>query len=251
MKPEFEVISAPGLPTWPRLLLDKQRQRAVVTIRLATWRSCLHAHAMSKWAGWCINLTVAWLSWQRLGFIENPIGRGMLTLVGVCVVAAVTKPLMPAAFDHFLARRLFSRRSTVWFTPEAIAFRSRMYENGVVVPRNWQGHPVQVRFDTGPDPEAVTALSHQYGQQRRGPGLQTARILRLVITAFDPQRNIARSTQGQLARAIPMLPLDLQDAQRLTVVLSAAAELTSPVSFPTAQPVPGPDAGLDIDANPT
>ncbi len=250
-KKHYQRCTAPGLPPWPWLMFDKQQKQAVVSFRLATWRSGQQADRTSQLVVWSLTLVAGWWTWNRTAVIGNLIGQGFATFFLVVIVYMVLKALIPPAFGPFLARKLFARRSTVWFTPNEIAFRSRMYENGVVVSRSWNGHPIQIRFDMAPDPEAAEARAESPQGQGPDPRLQTAHVLRLVISAFDPRRSVSHSIQAPLARAIPMFPIDLQDARRLTVVLSAAAELTSAASIPTAQPVPSLDAGLDIDANPT
>ncbi|WP_437207143.1 hypothetical protein [Planctomicrobium sp. SH664] len=249
----FERITAPGLPAWPWLMFNEEHQRAIVSFRLATWRSGQQADRLSQQAAVGIALLIGWNIWNRVAFFDNLIGQAIVTLIGFGCIHRVLSGWIPLAFSSFLARKVFARRSTVWFTPNEIAFRSRLYERGIVIPRTWNGHPVQIRFDVSSDPDAQEELarSHRHQNHDARHRLQSAHMLRLLISATDPQRSLGQSVQSPLARAIPMFQVDLHDAQRLTVVLAAAAQLTARIPLPTAQSVPGPDDGLDIDANPT
>ncbi|QDT57082.1 hypothetical protein Pan44_51480 [Caulifigura coniformis] len=246
MSSSFTTVTAPGLPTWPRLLFDAEKKRAIVAVRLATWRSWAYARMVSTLLAWSTNLLVGWWLWHRLGWISDPIGRGSLTFFGFSLAMTITKPLFPAAFDGFLARQVFPSRSTVWFTPERIAFRSRLYDRGIVLWRQWNGRPVQTRFDVTPDPEAAIERSVATDRQRMANRhVQTASLLRVIVRAFDPHRTVSQTQAVNLARAVPMLAVDLSDAARVTVVLSAAAAMTA---RSTASHQPSVADGQDIDS---
>jgi hypothetical protein len=244
----FTRVTSPGLPSWPSLLLDTRHKRAVVSIRLATWRSWLWAHRASLLMGWCVNLWAGWWVWEWSELLADPLVGGCLAVLGFGVGGALTKPLFPPALDGFLARQVFASRSRVWFTPEVIAFRSRLYTNGVLLWRRWRDQPVQFKFDITSDPEAAEQRSAMTpAQAALGPRLQSAHLLRLVISTFDPSRVFTQATQANVVRSLPLLEVDLCDAQRLTVVLSTAAALTAaPVTRTVHQP-----GGVDIDASPS
>ncbi len=247
MRGSFTIVTAPGLPTWPRLLFDAEKKRAVVAVRLPTWRSWACARTFSTVLAWSVNLLVGWWLWHRLVSIGDPIGRGSLTFFGFALAATITKPLFPAAIDGFLARQVFPSRSTVWFTPERMAFRSRVYDRGIVLWRQWNDRPVQLRFDVTPDPEAALERSVAAdGQRMANRHLQTASLLRVIVTSFNPHRTVSEQQAVTLVRAVPMLAIDLGDAARVTVVLSAAAAMTvrtTPGKEPTFA------EGYDIDSH--
>ncbi len=243
-KSHFTRVTTPGLPPWPGLNWDAQQKRAVVTFRLATWRSWERAFWLTKIAAWIINLLVAAYLWKWLIFIPNPIARGFLTFVGWGVSAAITKPLFPAAFAGFLARQIFAVRSTFWFTPQTIACRSPLYENQILLERHWQGHPVQVRFDISPDTDAQhqAALSAETPHQLRRQ-YQSAQLLRLIISTHDPHRSIPTASNSPLMRSIPLLEIDARNAAPVATVLTAATALTG--RLPVVQTPQ--TAGFDID----
>lgn len=243
-KSSFNRVTAPGLPPWPGLYLDASQQRAVVSFRLATWRSWARACWLTKIAAWIINLLAATYLWQWLNFIPNPLARGFLAFVGWGISATITKPLFPAAFAGFLARQMFATRSTFWFTPQAIACRSPLYENHVLLERHWHGHPVQIRFDITLDTDAQqqASLSAETPHRLRRQ-YQSAQLLRLIISTHDPHRTIQTVSNGSLMRSIPLSEIDARDAAPVATVLTAATALTA--RMPKVQTPQ--TAGIDID----
>lgn len=255
-KARYVRMTSPGLPSWPALMFDAEQRRGVISFRLVTWRSWVLADRTTRVINGICVLLFAWWLWNWLGFFEEVIPRGFLTLLGSCMMMSFTTPILGRVLPGFLARQIFARRSTVWFTPDAIAFRSPLYANGVVIWRSWNNIPIQVRFDLTPDSAAAEArlnLPREKDEATRfrnahlATRMQSAHVLRLLISAFDPHRHATSSAPATMGRAIPMLEIDLHAAQQLTVVLAAAAALTAEVSLPTA-PQHG---GVDIDANPT
>lgn len=245
----YQRHTAPGLPIWPLLLVDQERQHAFISFRAVTWHSYRRAMVASKLATVMIALFAGGLLWMQTASLESPLGRGGVAFLGFGVALALAKTFLPTTFEPFLARQVFARRSKIWFTPDQMAFCSPLYENGIVISRNWQDQLVRASFDVAPDPEAEEIKSQPYEPHQRFPaGLQSAQVLRLVITTLDPRRDVSNSAHAQVVRAIPMLPIDLHDAQHLTVVLAVAAELTTPPSFPTAPFSKNPSPGVDIDA---
>ncbi|MBR9800411.1 hypothetical protein GYB59_01335 [bacterium] len=243
----FKRVTAPGLPAWPRLYLDAGQGRAVVPLRLTTWRSWERAYLTTQGMAVLLNLLAAAYAWHWLAFLPNVIVRGVITFVAYGVAATITKPLVPAAFAGFLARQLFSFRSTAWFTPHVVAFRSPLYENGVQLTRTWQGQPVQVRFDMGPDREAQTRLANQqsHAQQRR-QHYQSAQLLRLVIATADPYRTPHAVNQMPTMRSLPLAEIDAEDVAAVVSVLTAASMLTGG----RGETAKTHSAGHDIDTSP-
>ncbi len=244
-RPKFVRVAAPGLPPWPQLYFDPTQQRAVVKVRLATWRSWELAHKTSTLIRWTINLCVMVWLWNRLAFPDLPLFRILFTLLGLTLCAALTKLLLPTALDGFFARQFFATTSKFWFLPNAIAFRSRLYESGILIERRWKNQPVLIRFDITPDPEAEQTETHPTRQQKpkdQRPR-RRAQILRLILTTADQTQLITIQQNPTWMRAIPLLEIDQQDAARVTVVLTAAVSLTSQ-QHPTPEPK---TPGLDID----
>jgi len=236
----FIRVTAPGLPSWPRLYFHPEKRQAVVPLRLATWRSWERAYLTAGLVAWTINLLATAYIWNYLAFVENPIGRGMVTFVALGVVATVTKPLVPAALGGFLARQLFAYRSTVWFTPHVIAFKSPLYEGGVQLERLWNGHPVLFRFDMSIDADAQSKLTLKETSNQLHRYYQSAQLLRLVITAADAQRWTATAHNAQM-RSLPILEIDGKDVSAVATVLTGAVALTTGQGSQVARSIPGHD----------
>jgi len=236
----FIRVTAPGLPSWPRLYFHPENQQAVVPLRLTTWRSWERAYLTAQLIAWTINLLATVRVWNSLAFVENPIGRGMVMFVAFGMVATVTKPLVPAALGGFLARQLFAFKSTVWFTPHVIAFKSPLYEGGVQLDRQWNGHPVLFRFDMSIDADAQSKLTLKEPSNYLHRYYQSAQLLRLVITAADAERWTVTAHNAQM-RSLPMLEIDGKDVSAVATVLSGAVALTTGQGSQVAQNIPGHD----------
>lgn len=235
-KSSFIRLAAPGLPTWPRLYFERQQQRAIVTFRLATWRSWERAFLLTKLSSWIVNLIAAVYLWHWLGLIPFPIARIFLTFLGYAMTAAITKPLFPAAFAGFFARRIFAIRCTFWFSPQAIACRSPLYENNLLLQRHWHNFPVQFRFDITPDTETQqkATLSAETPHQLRRQ-YHSAQLLRLIITTHNPHQTIS-ATNNPLMRSIPLLEINTKDAAQVATVLTTATALTTCITKQSTTP---------------
>ncbi len=242
-KSKFLCVTAPGLPTYPRLWFDPERKRAYVIARLATWRSYERAIRTTMLLRWTLNGLLVWTLWARLPFRDAPIAQGFFTFVGFGFFAMLTKAVLHPTLDGFWARQLYSIRTTFWFTPDAIAFHSPLYENGILLWRTWRDQPVQGRFDLSPDLEAASLKMSANSKVAPNPNLQTAHVLRLLIASHDTQQTTQKISHPQLIRAIPVAEIDLRDAQQLTIVLTAASAITAPQpDLSRAQ-----SFGLDLD----
>ncbi len=242
-KSSFIYLTAPGLPPWPGLSFDAQQQRAIVTFRLATWRSWERAFLLAKLSGWTTNIMTAAFLWHWFSFIPFPIARIFLTFLGYTMTATITKSLFPAAFAGFFARRIFAIRSTCWFSPQAIACRSPLYENNLLLKRHWHNFPVQFRFDITPDTETQqkATLSAETTHRLRRQ-YHSAQLLRLIITTHDPHRNIS-ANNNPLMRSLPLLEIDAKDAPQVATVLTAATALTTCITKPSTD-IPAQDIDL-------
>jgi hypothetical protein len=238
-------VVAPGLPSWPSLWFDPQAKQAVVTARLATWRGCETAHRLTTILRWVWNCGIAAASILWLSRSIHPVLAGYVCLLGVAFTDGFTRRAMHAAFDGFFARQIFAVRVRVWLTPAAVAFRSRLYDRGVVVWRTWHGHPVKTLFDLCADSDAAAHREHvqQKGKRDNFDHLKSANLLRMVVATANAQHVASSSTQTNFLRSIPMFEIDLRDAQKFTMVLTAAASLTAG----SPEHRPGRQQGVDID----
>ena len=245
MSDEFVRVCSPGLPNWPPLWLNQDKKHAKVSARIVTWRSCEWAKRSIRWA---VNLAGCWLSirfWYRIPEFSGKWFPWLMGTLAIVFVLAILYPVIDLVIRNFLARRLFARRMTVWFTPTAIAFRSGMYPREVIVPRYWGGLPIVFRFDQAKDDRAQFILGSRTAAERTDCNhLEKAQIIRLIIQVTNP--NDAIATQGQLnvMRSIPLSEIQAADADQLTTVLTAAAAVTSGQPDDLAQTPPD---GVDID----
>ncbi|MEZ6061126.1 MAG: hypothetical protein R3C19_12240 [Planctomycetaceae bacterium] len=245
-RPGYIQVTAPGLPPWPKLWYDERNKRVLVTARLPTWRSVEWAARACALIWISIAVYAARWMWRFLLNDYQPGEAFMLSVFGTLILIIFLRPLVHASMRNFLARQIFSSRFTVWFRPDAIAFRSRLYDNGVILRRTWKGQPVQGRFELTTD-TAAQELNDDWDVRKRIQGnshLKTASILRMIVTTTNPHRDLALTSQPNFVRDIPLTEIDTSHAQRFTIVLSAAASLTS-------QPPKSKQRtshGVDIDA---
>lgn len=243
-KTTMRPYTAPGLPPRPKLWFDREQKQAKVTLRLATWKSWLCAFYASRILRWLLNFTLGWKLWHELDFIENPFGRGFWILIVVGMFSSAVKPFLHATLDGFLARQLFAVRTTFWFNPKAIAFRSRLYANGVVIWRVWEQEPVKIRFDVEQDPEASEyEVRQDFALKTFSYRQKSAFTLRLIVETNDESYATTSSHHPSSMRAIPALELDSKDAANITMVLMTATVLTQ--HLPDKQTANHP--GFDID----
>tara|TARA_R110002049_G_scaffold309101_2_gene516884 strand:+ start:3810 stop:4550 length:741 start_codon:yes stop_codon:yes gene_type:complete len=240
-------VYAPGLPTWPALYFDPTKRHALISTRLVTWRSKARARILMLVVVWTIiafsfiymmrNLDVG--EYSRRGN-ENA-ARLLASLIGTVIVAVLIKRPIPWVFSSFVARQIFPQRVSIWFTPQWIAFRSPIYLRGVKVWRHFRGVPVQGKFDVRDDLEAV--VGRISSTRNQDPSLESAMTIRLIIsTALDSDETLAERNNGNFMREIPICDADQRVASQLTIILGAAASLTSSQNIPMAE-----KTGVDID----
>ncbi len=237
-------VSAPGLPPLPRLYFDPRQRRAVVAARHPTWRSHQHAIRVTELTSWALTILVAFLLWP-LTAMEDMVCRVALFVLAMAIIYEILNYLLHRTWRYFLARQVFATRTVLWFTPEAIAFRSRLYERPVVIWRNWKTLPVRVKFILQPDRD-IPSQNPRARPARNIPveHLHEAMVLELVLTAHDRRRNVNSGSQDAVLRAIPITEISSRLATRFTMVYSAAAMLTAPVQTSVEREA----QGADIDA---
>ncbi|QDV42541.1 hypothetical protein Enr13x_23890 [Stieleria neptunia] len=236
----------PGLPPWPALYFDDETHRAFVTARLVDWRAVERGHATTKVLVAMMCVTVGYWAWIQVPPYEDVIVRLFLVFVLAAIVMAVLAPAMRVCCPMFLARTLFARRLSLLFTPEAIGYRSWLFDNGVRITRSFNGRSVQASFTMRADVEAqdVAALRHQDREKSR-LHLNQARLLEVVVRGTASRlRNIGDSVNTRL-RTLPVATLDARQGEKITVVLNAAVELTQGTVKPIDLSRSG--FGLDLD----
>ena len=217
----FRIVS-PGLPSWPPLLLDRKQNTARVVARYPIWRSFEKAN----WASTFVALLVV----ASIAFIAGPV---IFTLVAWPLTLLVGIIVLPIAFDlirrgtqEFMARQLFSTKTTVIATPTKILIKSRYLRRPVLIHRQWKKLPVRCRFILNQDHEASNRLSEtQYGSRGRGY-FQHAMLLEVVTSIDGRNPQLGSAFQG-LQRATPIAEVSREMARNFVIVLTAAVELTS------------------------
>ncbi len=238
-------ISAPGLPPYPKLKFDPVKRRAIVSARHATWRSVEWALRCTEVLVWTSNLGLAWFIWQRVPPYELS-ARVAVFLLALAVCLPIATFAIRQALPGFLARRMFATKTVLWFTPDGIAFRSRLYEKPVIVWRRWNGRPVRVRFIVQPDDDAASYANGADPRQRKPlEHLREARMLEIVLTTVNRQRNTDLNNEGTILRSIPITEINGRLAMKFTMVYTAAVMLTGSSLELCSRP---PSDGVDIDA---
>lgn len=237
-------VTAPGLPPLPRLYFDPQQRRAIVAARHPTWQSHQHAIRATELTSWAVTILVAFLLWPAIG-TDDMVFRVSVFVFAVALVYEIVNYLLHRTWRYFLARQMFATRTVLWFTPEAIAFRSRLYAKPVVIWRKWKSLPVRVKFILQRDLD-IPSPNPRARHTKNIPTehLQEAMVLELVLTAHDRRRDVNTGGQDAVLRAIPITEISSRWATRFTMVYSAAAMLTSPVQRPMEEGI----RGADIDA---
>jgi hypothetical protein len=243
---EFTCVTLPGLAPTPALRYDSKTNRAIISVRVANWRSWSRAVSASKIVHWSTTSVFAWWEWNNLVILDDPMTRVCVTAIGSGLCFAFTKAPIHTIFDGFFARQVFSSCTRIWFSPEFIAVRSSLFRKPILFWRNFQNEPVEVKFDVAQDHDAVE-LSHLRYQRSNQFQLktQTACVLRLILSSASSHRPVTMNNIP-LMRAIPILEADQRDAPRVATVLMAAAALTS--KQPDARGEQG--TGLDVDLIP-
>ncbi len=239
---EMVLITAPGLPPWPKLYLDRRRRIAHVVAKHPTWRSyewALRATALLKWivfapTGYCL-----WLQLVRF----DPTLRFVALFLGCCFLFPIINLTVRYSTHGFFARQIFAARTEFWASSQAIAFRSRFYRKPVVVWRKWKDQRVKSKFILNRDADAASCSMDRQGNQNRPRShLDEAMILELVVAAVDT-RNTVASRDQLLQRTLPVTEVNSRLARKFTMVFAAAVMLTADSSNVSATEV----AGTDID----
>lgn len=224
----FRRVSAPGLPTWPPLLFDSHRRRAMISARHPVWRGQEWALTITELLSVFVTGVLALLAWPYFIPHVDIVGRILLGTLAVVFAAWVLKFLLHQSVGLLLARWVLSTKIDFWFTPEAVAFRSRLYARPVVVWRHWQHQPVGVRFIIQEDRDAISYVQSLDGKRKLPTHhLREAKLLELVMTTARQQGPMPSGGQDNILRTIPVTEVNCRWAAKLTMVCAAAVMLTA------------------------
>ncbi|HBE68594.1 MAG TPA: hypothetical protein DDW52_10645 [Planctomycetaceae bacterium] len=249
---DLKVYASPALPSHPVLKFDGRTGCAFVTLRHATWVSHEWGFHVGKWIGRLLVLFAAFWLWGQWEEIDVFI-RGVLILLLVLLLGRGIFTVVRRSLQGFLARQLFCRRIRVWFTPKAIAIQSHFFPLGIRFWRHWDRQSIHTRFVVAP---SVSASEKHQGLRQRSAAdiahLISARVLRVVL-AVDTRRDVWQAGRLAAQRAITIADIDVEDAERLCIVLQAAGALSAggivlqPSRHTASQPTQ-PSLGTDIDS---
>ncbi len=243
MRPrKMVLVTAPGLPPWPRLYLDQQRRLAYVVAKHPTWRSYEWALRATTFLKWVVFVPTGYCLWLQLFQLDTSV-RIVALFLGCCFLFPIVSLTIRYSTHGFLARQLFATRTKFWASPHAIAFQSRFYRKPVVVWRRWKDQRVKSKFILNRDADAASCSMDRQGTQNHPRGhLNEAMVLEIVVTAVDTRTTVASRDQ-LLQRTIPITEVDGQLARKFTMVFAAAVMLTSNDSQVSALTT----SGTDID----
>ena len=227
-KKRLRCIQAPGLPPSPKLFFDPKSRSAFVRLRHTTWQSHRWGRVLARWLSVFGSIFLAFWLFGTLRTNEIRPARILVPCFGGAVFLGLSRLIAEEGLGSFLARRIFSQKTEFWFTPDRLGFRSSLYGRGVIVFRQWKDRLVASRFVLSQDHEASDfAMQNKDKPTGLGVALQRSTMLEMVISTMNPNSVNELQSQQSLARSIPIAVIDAIEGRRLTVVLSAAASLTS------------------------
>ena len=237
-------VTAPGLPNKPVLYFDEETKRAKVSIRHATWQSREWAMKTTK-----IILAIALgiYVWQVIRILSGSRPEDiMVTIVGSLILIPIAIHAIRYTLIGFLERQIFPARTTLWFTPNAIAFKSRLYASPVVVWRTWKGQPVKISFILDMDQGALDYADTLHHMKRfYRSHFNSSEMLSMVVKAVDQGIGAEHLGQPDAQRLIPITEVSNRVSRKFTLVYATAASMTA--IKPSVAETPRSN-GIDIDS---
>lgn len=217
-------ILTPGVPSWPPLMMDVEKRQAIISALYADWLS----EARGKWAtevAVAINYFVCgWIAWKMVPPYEDVVLRGLAILVIYGILSGFMTKALRITLPGFLARRVFATRLRVWMTHRDIAIKCRLYQRGIIVPRQWNGQRYQIRFIAQPDEDATAHQQNQQSGTKMRPGyLAESKMVHLMIRTPDTPRDAVYMNTDYAMRSYPVASVRVSEVSKFTVVLNAAA----------------------------
>lgn len=222
----FVRVMSPGLPPWPKLYFNRQKNIAFVSARHATWRShewAIRTAAGIAWLVICMAVPVIWVAIP----VEHTLLKTIIVLTASITILPILQWATPRAMRRFLAWHIFATRTSLWATPTIMAFKSRLHTRPIVICRIWKGLSVHGKFIVNQDLEAAR---HAADEQKRNhlpvSHLNEAMIVEIVISATNPENPILTHDRKTLQRTVPVMELSALQATKFTMVFAAALMIT-------------------------
>ena len=238
-------LTSPGLPSWPPLLFDEHSQRAFVYARFANWKAYKNASTTEQFVTGAYMFTLLPMTWLWLADIDFNLHRLFWTIVVWFVVGVPTAWLMRRALPDCLARQFFASTLTLWFTSDAIAFKSGLYVRPVVLSKHWKSKNVSIDFAIDDDRAAKHQLATlgQSQQTVQGHMQSSQRLILIVQDKSCDQTQLIESESAM--KSLPICEMSAAEVEKVVVVCKAAQMLTD-------RKIGGkpytPPSGVDIDA---
>lgn len=239
------LVSAPGLPSWPKLWFDPVNRRAKVVARHATWRSYQLAIYFAEVLVWIGIAILAVIVWFYIGEFE-PANRIWIILLALFVGMPILSFTIRHGLREPLARQLFATRTILMAGPKAIAFQSRLYSIPIVIWRRWKGRIVRAKFIVQRDHDATVFLSDQFRPNKGTPRnhLDEAMMIEVVLATGNKNEGASFSSGSTIQRTIPVTEVNGCLARKISMVFAAACLLTEKQQDSSHTK---PSSGVDID----
>ncbi len=222
------LVSAPGLPSWPKLWFDPLNHRAKVIARHATWRSHQLALCVAEVFVVIGIATLAVVVWFCIWQYE-PAVRIWIILIALFAGVPAVSIVIRHGLRGPLARQVFATRTILMAGPDAIAFQSRLYQKPVVVWRKWQERAVHAKFIVQRDPDASVFLSDSFRQTNKNSPrshLDEAMMIEVVLTTGSKNDAMSFGNSSTIQRTIPVTEVSGRLARKISMVFTAACILT-------------------------
>ncbi|MEO1616654.1 MAG: hypothetical protein AAFV88_12430 [Planctomycetota bacterium] len=238
-------MTAPGLPSWPPLWFDQRSKRAVIRARFPTWRGFELGIKVTRGLV-LLNIPVCMVvAWKLTPTLDKFVLRLIVFLVIWSVIYTLSVRWMRYQLPALLSRQLFASRVSLWFTSQAIAFKSKLYRRGVVLARNRTQSDISVQFNIDECPAAKWQASGlDPKRQETKAHFELGRRLMIVVSGVDARTRLSGS-ESLIRKSLPVCEMFEGDVSKLAVVCNAAQMLTEKE---TENHVFSNRMGVDIDA---
>ncbi|WP_145207190.1 hypothetical protein [Planctomycetes bacterium TBK1r] len=227
-------------------MFDPDRKRAMVSVRCPSWRSYELGFKVTEFCVFANIFVSIVIAWKLIPEFESFLLRLIAVVLTWSILASLITRWLRYAMPGVLARQFFAERISLWFTANAIAFRSSLYRSGVILNRSWRSVPIELRFSLDEDPVSQLQIVDAK-PERKLPKFhfQDARRLNVIVRQGGEAKAVPQP-DGIVIRSIPVCELMSAQAKQMVVVCNAAHMLTEMNTGHGARRAP---AGVDIDAN--
>lgn len=223
----MQRMTAPGLPQWPVLMFDSERCEAFVWARIANWKTGLQGETLAKVVQFANVLLSALAILKIFPEMANPVIRLAVCYVSWIAYLRVSYPLLKSRLAGVFSRQFFAPRVKLWFNENAIAFKSYLHEEPIIIRRNFRSIPVEIAFSILEDEEANGYLDSLPPDKKAGQAaISTSQRLCITI-GHSTQDGTGNEGSQQVKRAIPVCSIPESWIFPFVAVCSAASQLTT------------------------